>query len=80
MADQYPNHQQITVRSFQPNGYLTGGSIEGYMPNELRGDGSNWQVSQAYLNTSNENGFRLNILESTSDEDLTSPRSFITGG
>ncbi|XP_021292142.1 protein SAR DEFICIENT 1 [Herrania umbratica] len=80
MVDQYPNHQQIMVRSFQQNGYLTDGSSEGYMPNELRGDGSNWQVSQAYLNTSNENGFRLNILESTSDEELTSPRSFITSG
>ena len=74
------NHQQIMVRSFQQNVYLTDGSIEGYMPSELQVDGSNWQISQTYLNTPIENAIRLNILESNSNDDLTSPRSFITGG
>ncbi|XVF53884.1 hypothetical protein PTKIN_Ptkin05aG0135600 [Pterospermum kingtungense] len=80
MVDQYPNHQQIMVRSFQQNAYLTDGPIEGYMPNQMQADGSNWQMSQAYLSAPIENGNRLNILESNSYDDLTSPRSFITGG
>ncbi|XP_022737153.1 protein SAR DEFICIENT 1-like [Durio zibethinus] len=80
MVDQYPNHQQIMVRSFQQNAYLTDGSIEGYMPSEMQADGCNWQTSQTYFSAPNGNGIRLNILESNSDDDLTSPRSFITGG
>ncbi|XWS50751.1 hypothetical protein CRYUN_Cryun12cG0114200 [Craigia yunnanensis] len=54
MVDQYPNHQQIMVSSFQQNTYLTDGSIEGYMPSEVQADGSNWQISQTYLNTQSE--------------------------
>ncbi|XP_022735443.1 protein SAR DEFICIENT 1-like isoform X2 [Durio zibethinus] len=81
MVDPYPNHQQIIVRSFQQNGYLTDSLIAGNMPSEMQADGGNWQISQTYLNTTPiENGIRLNILESNSDDDLTSPRSFITGG
>ncbi|XVF09564.1 hypothetical protein REPUB_Repub07fG0105000 [Reevesia pubescens] len=80
MVDQYPNHQQIMVRSFQQNAYSTDGSVEGYMASEMQADGTNWQISRTYFNTPNENGIRLNILESNSDDDLTSPRSFITGG
>ncbi|XVF50551.1 hypothetical protein PTKIN_Ptkin04bG0110400 [Pterospermum kingtungense] len=75
MVDQYPNHQQIMLRTFQPNAYL-----EGYMPSEIQTDGSNWHISQTYLNTPIGNDNRLNILESNSDDDLTSPKSFITGG
>ncbi|XVF12292.1 hypothetical protein REPUB_Repub08aG0103300 [Reevesia pubescens] len=80
MVDQYPSHQQTMVRSFQQNAYLTDGSIEVYMPSEMQADGNTWQISQAYFNTPNQNGIGLNILESNSDNDLTSPRSFITGG
>ncbi|XWS60930.1 hypothetical protein CRYUN_Cryun07bG0081000 [Craigia yunnanensis] len=80
MVDQYPSHQQIMVRSFQQNAYLTDGSIEGYMPSEMQANSGNWQISQTYLNTPIENEIRLNMLESNSDDDLTSPRSFITGG
>ena len=58
MVDQYPNHQQIMVRSFQQNAYLTDGSIEGYMPSEMQANGSNWQISQTYLNTPIENEIR----------------------
>lgn len=82
MVDNYPNHQQIMVRSFQQNAYLTDGSMEGsYMASEMQTDhGGNWHISQTYLNTPIENENRFNILESNSDDDLTSPRSFITGG
>ncbi|OMP09665.1 Calmodulin binding protein-like protein [Corchorus olitorius] len=83
MVDQYPNHQQLMVRSYPQNGYLADGSIEGYTPStEMRADhGSNWQISPTFWNNNVAgNGFRLNILESNSDDDLTSPRSFITGG
>ncbi|KAE8676125.1 Protein SAR DEFICIENT 1 [Hibiscus syriacus] len=75
MLDQCPNHQDVMVRPFQQNVYLTHGPTEGYMPN-----GRNWQISQTYLNTHSENGIRLNMLESNSDDDLTSPKSFTTGG
>ncbi|XP_022774888.1 protein SAR DEFICIENT 1-like [Durio zibethinus] len=78
--EQYPSHQQIMERSFQQNVYSTDGSIEGYMRCEMQADGSKWQISQTYLNTSIENGIRWNILESNSNDDLTSPRYFITGG
>ncbi|KAG8483137.1 hypothetical protein CXB51_022078 [Gossypium anomalum] len=80
MLDQYPNQQNATMRSFQQNAYLTHGSFEGYIPNEMQADCSNWQISQNYFNTPNENGIRLNLLESNSDDDLTSPKSFISGG
>lgn len=80
MVDQNPNHQQMMVRSFQQNAYLTDGSIAGYMQSEMQADGSNWQMSQTYSSAPIENGNRLNILESNSYDDLTSPRSFITGG
>ncbi|KAA3455767.1 protein SAR DEFICIENT 1-like [Gossypium australe] len=80
MLDQYPNQQNATMRSFQQNAYLTHGSFEGYVPNEMQADCSNWQISQNYFNTPNENGIRLNLLESISDDDLTSPKSFISGG
>ncbi|GMI75458.1 SAR Deficient 1 [Hibiscus trionum] len=79
MLDQYPNHQDVMARSFQQNVYLTHGPTEGYMPNVMQANGNNWQTSQTYLNTQNRNEIRLNMLESNSDDDLTSPRSFITG-
>ncbi|XVE58803.1 hypothetical protein DITRI_Ditri04bG0198200 [Diplodiscus trichospermus] len=80
MVDQYPNHQQMMVRSLQQNAYLTDGSMEGYMPSQMQADGSSWQVNRTYLNTPIENEFRLSIIESNSNDDLTSPRSFITEG
>ncbi|KHG13954.1 ATP-binding cassette sub-family C member Sur [Gossypium arboreum] len=80
MLDQYRNQQNATMRSFQENAYLTHGSFEGYVPNEMQADCSNWQISQNYFNTPNENGIRLNLWESNSDDDLTSPKSFISGG
>ncbi|TYI64057.1 hypothetical protein E1A91_D09G060300v1 [Gossypium mustelinum] len=80
MLDQYRNQQNATMRSFQQNAYLTHDSFEGYVPNEMQADCSRWQISQNYFNTPNENGIRLNLLESNSDDDLTSPKSFISGG
>ncbi|TYI09287.1 hypothetical protein ES332_A09G062200v1 [Gossypium tomentosum] len=80
MLDQYRNQQNATMRSFQENAYLTHGSFEGYVPNEMQADCSNWQISQNYFNTPNENGIRLNLWESNSDDDLTSSKSFISGG
>ncbi|MBA0857464.1 hypothetical protein Goshw_012812, partial [Gossypium schwendimanii] len=79
MLDQYRNQQNATMRSFQQNAYLTHDSFEGYVPNEMQADCSHWPISQNYFNTPNENGIRLNLLESNSDDDLTSPKSFISG-
>ncbi|GMI75455.1 SAR Deficient 1 [Hibiscus trionum] len=80
MLDQYPSQQDVMGRSFQQNVYLTNGPTEGYRPNVMQVNGSNWQISQTYLDTHNENEIRLNMFESNSNDDLTSPRSFITGG
>ncbi|KAE8726588.1 hypothetical protein F3Y22_tig00006613pilonHSYRG00078 [Hibiscus syriacus] len=80
VVDPYPNHQQTMVRSFQQNAYLTNCSMEGYFPGEMQADGGNWEASRTYFNTVNENGVGINILKSNSEDDLTSPRSFITGG
>ncbi|KAK9021930.1 hypothetical protein V6N11_011892 [Hibiscus sabdariffa] len=80
VVDPYPNHQQIMVRSFQQNVCLTDCSIEGYLPSEMQADDGNWETSRTYFNTVNGNGVGLNILRSNSEDDLTSPRSFITGG
>ncbi|KAK8525895.1 hypothetical protein V6N13_016972 [Hibiscus sabdariffa] len=81
MLDQYPNQQDVIVRSFQQNVYLTHDSIESYRPNTMQISGNgNWQISQTYLSSHNENEIRLNMLKSNSNDDLASPRSFITGG
>ncbi|KAK8576665.1 hypothetical protein V6N13_032584 [Hibiscus sabdariffa] len=64
MLDQYPTQQKH-------------GPTEGYMPNEMH---NSWPINQTYSNTHDENRFRLNMLKSNSDDDLTSPKSFITGG
>ncbi|KAE8664313.1 hypothetical protein F3Y22_tig00112801pilonHSYRG00111 [Hibiscus syriacus] len=80
VVDPYPNHQQTMVRSFQQNAYLTDCSMEGYFPGEMQADGGNWEASRTYFNTVNENGVGINILKSNSEDDLTSPRSFIIGG
>ncbi|GMI99523.1 SAR Deficient 1 [Hibiscus trionum] len=79
VVEPYPNHQQTMVRSFQQNVYLNDCSIEGYLPSEMQADDGNWEVSRTYFNTANENEVGLNILRSNSEDDLTSPRSFITG-
>ncbi|TYH41377.1 hypothetical protein ES332_D12G312700v1 [Gossypium tomentosum] len=73
----HPNHQQPMVGSSQYKVYMTDRLIEGYIQNEMQ---ANREISPIYFNTSSENGVRQNMFPSNSDDDLTSPKSFITWG
>ncbi|GLT48889.1 hypothetical protein SLA2020_224790 [Shorea laevis] len=81
MVDQYPNNQQLVVRSFQQNGYPTEKIMtDKYTASNADSGRSNWQViNSSYFNTQIENSIQCSMMESSSDDDLTSRRTFING-
>ncbi|GLT42154.1 hypothetical protein SLA2020_411460 [Shorea laevis] len=81
MVDQYPNNQQLMVRSFQQNGYSAEKSmVDGCITSSVDAGRSDWQViSSSYFNSQIENSIQCSMMESSSEDDLTSSRIFING-
>ncbi|GLU12989.1 hypothetical protein SLE2022_296400 [Rubroshorea leprosula] len=81
MVDQYPNNQQLMVRSFQQNGYSAQKSmVDGCMTSSVDAGRSDWQmISSPYFNSPIENSIQCSMMESSSEDDLTSSRIFING-
>ena len=78
--EQYPNHQLAMVKPFQHNGYISDRVIDvEYELSSGQAGCSDWVINPTYIMPI-ENAINYNILESSSDGELTPSTSLFLNG